>query len=158
MRFRRAKVTLRFPGQYFDKESGLNQNWNREYFTELGRYIQPDPLGVLHATGFLHAKQNGRKGFINLYSYADENPIRYTDRLGLIAGAIGGGLAGVITPPPPYMGIGGGGTAGAGASFGSGGTGFAANAGPSVGTGGEAGSVFGECWLLLGGAGCCDEE
>ncbi len=102
-----ATLNLRFPGQYYDDESGLNQNWNRDYFPELGRYIQPDPLGLLRAMKLLHAKRRGLKGTINLYGYADENPIRYTDRLGLIAGGIGGGVGGIITPPPPGMGIGG---------------------------------------------------
>ncbi|WP_148715527.1 RHS repeat-associated core domain-containing protein [Chitinolyticbacter meiyuanensis] len=36
------KVTynLRFPGQYFDKESGRHYNYFRDYDPRIGRYIQ----------------------------------------------------------------------------------------------------------------------
>jgi RHS repeat-associated protein len=37
---------LRFPGQYFDSETGLNYNYMRDYEAATGRYIQSDPLGL----------------------------------------------------------------------------------------------------------------
>jgi len=37
---------LRFPGQYFDAETDLFQNWNRYYDPSIGRYLQPDPLNL----------------------------------------------------------------------------------------------------------------
>jgi len=37
---------LRFPGQYFDAETGLHQNFFRDYDPQLGRYIEPDPIGL----------------------------------------------------------------------------------------------------------------
>jgi RHS repeat-associated protein len=40
-----ASNNLRFPGQYFLIESGLDYNWYRHYDETLGRYIQPDPVG-----------------------------------------------------------------------------------------------------------------
>ena len=35
---------LRFPGQYWDGETGLAQNLRRDYSSALGRYYQPDPV------------------------------------------------------------------------------------------------------------------
>lgn len=37
------EMNLRFPGQYYDEQSGLYYNHNRYYNPELGRYMQPDP-------------------------------------------------------------------------------------------------------------------
>ena len=60
---------LRFPGQYFDVETRLNQNWNRDYDSTVGRYVQSDPLGVI--------------GGVNTYEYVDGNPLKYIDSDGL---------------------------------------------------------------------------
>ncbi len=46
-----ANITLRFPGQWFQSESGLHQNWMRDYDPTTGRYIQADPLGLVGAGG-----------------------------------------------------------------------------------------------------------
>jgi RHS repeat-associated protein len=35
---------LRFPGQYYDSESGLHYNYFRDYDPQTSRYIEPDPL------------------------------------------------------------------------------------------------------------------
>jgi RHS repeat-associated protein len=40
-----ASLNLRLPGQYFDAETGLHDNWHRTYNPATGRYLQPDPLG-----------------------------------------------------------------------------------------------------------------
>jgi RHS repeat-associated protein len=37
---------LRFPGQYWDEESGLHYNYFRYYDPEVGRFLSPDPLGL----------------------------------------------------------------------------------------------------------------
>ena len=73
---------LRFPGQYFDSESGLHYNYFRDYNPSIGRYMQSDPIGL--------------QGGLNTYSYVGLNPIRYFDLYGLevwdvdgIAGAEG---------------------------------------------------------------------
>ena len=37
---------LRFPGQYFDEETGLHYNYHRYYDPEVGRYFSGDPLNM----------------------------------------------------------------------------------------------------------------
>ncbi len=68
---------LRFPGQWFQTETGLHQNWMRDYDPTTGGYMQADPLGLLDGA--------------SLYGYALQNPGRYTDPTGefipLLAGA-----------------------------------------------------------------------
>ncbi|WP_051809317.1 putative T7SS-secreted protein [Streptomyces sp. NRRL S-378] len=44
-----AHTPLRFPGQYFDAESGLHYNFFRTYDPETARYLTPDPLGLAPA-------------------------------------------------------------------------------------------------------------
>jgi RHS repeat-associated protein len=40
------EFNLRYPGQYFDKESGLHYNGFRTYAPQTGRYTQGDPIGL----------------------------------------------------------------------------------------------------------------
>ncbi|MFE4251643.1 putative T7SS-secreted protein [Streptomyces sp. NPDC056910] len=40
---------LRFPGQYFDPETGLHHNYFRHYDPETARYLSADPLGLAPA-------------------------------------------------------------------------------------------------------------
>ncbi|MET9426112.1 DUF6531 domain-containing protein, partial [Streptomyces sp. NPDC003036] len=44
-----AYTPLRFPGQYFDPESGLHYNHFRYYDSESARYLTQDPLGLVPA-------------------------------------------------------------------------------------------------------------
>jgi len=64
----------RFPGQYFDQETGLHYNYHRYYDPRTGRYITPDPIG--------------QRGGINLYPYASNNPVNASDPYGLFVGSI----------------------------------------------------------------------
>ncbi|MET9861766.1 putative T7SS-secreted protein [Streptomyces smyrnaeus] len=41
-----AYTPLRFPGQYYDPETGLHYNYFRHYDPETARYTSPDPLGL----------------------------------------------------------------------------------------------------------------
>jgi RHS repeat-associated protein len=61
-------INLRFPGQWFQSESGLHQNWMRDYDPATGRYLQADPLGLVDGASF--------------YGYVRQNPGRYLDPRG----------------------------------------------------------------------------
>jgi RHS repeat-associated protein len=60
-----ASLDARFPGQWFMAETGLAYNWHRWYAAGLGRYTQPDPLGL--------------EAGANRYIYANASPLMYVD-------------------------------------------------------------------------------
>jgi len=64
----RVGYALRFPGHYYDSETGLHYNRFRYYDPALGRYLQSDP--------------KGQAGGINIYAYS-ENPLVCVDVFGL---------------------------------------------------------------------------
>ena len=61
---------LRFPGQYYDAETGLNQNWNRDYDPVVARYVESDPLGLAG-------------GSYSTYTYVLNRPTMSADPSGL---------------------------------------------------------------------------
>jgi RHS repeat-associated protein len=61
---------LRFPGQYYDSETGLNYNYFRDYDPQVGRYVESDPIGMAGGT--------------NTYAYTGDRPVGEIDDTGLI--------------------------------------------------------------------------
>ena len=66
--------TSRFPGQWFQSETGLHQNWMRDYDPATGRYMQADPLGLVDGA--------------SVYGYARQSPGRYVDPRGEDSGGM----------------------------------------------------------------------
>jgi len=64
-------LNMRYPGQYFDSETGLNYNYFRDYEPGAGRYVESDPLGL--------------PGGISTYAYVRSNPQLLFDSFGLEA-------------------------------------------------------------------------
>ncbi|MGW0667769.1 putative T7SS-secreted protein [Streptomyces sp. NPDC002746] len=54
---------LRFPGQYYDPETGLHYNLFRHYDPETGRYASPDPLGLAPAPNPVAYVDNPHGGY-----------------------------------------------------------------------------------------------
>ena len=80
---------LRYPGQYYDSESGLSYNSRRDFDPTTGRYVESDPSGLIAG--------------VNTYAYVRSNPLNYIDPSGLYClsnawiDAIGGTVAGAVT-------------------------------------------------------------
>ena len=67
---------LRLPGQVADPLTGWHDNYQRTYDPHWGHYLEPDPLGPLPGN--------------SQYGYADQQPRRYVDPLGLLLVAFDG--------------------------------------------------------------------
>jgi RHS repeat-associated protein len=83
-------INVRFPGQYFDGDTGLHYNYFRYYDPSTGRYVTSDPIGL--------------SGGFNTYSYAGTNPIKNIDKQGLSYWGIPGGMPNP-KPPSPTLGL-----------------------------------------------------
>src|SRR5579862_4534421 len=57
------------PEQYYQSESGLNYNYQRDYDPFTAKYVESDPIGL--------------KGGIDPYAYVDNDPLFWVDPSGL---------------------------------------------------------------------------
>ncbi len=62
-------LNLRFPGQYYDDETGLHYNYFRDYEPGTGRYVESDPIGL--------------RGGAATYAYVGSNSLSRADPKGL---------------------------------------------------------------------------
>jgi RHS repeat-associated protein len=83
---------LRFPGQYYDAETGLFYNHFRDcYDPTTGRYCQSDPIGLAG-------------GSFSTYTYVGGNPISWTDPRGEAGNWVTSLIGGVIGATQGYLG------------------------------------------------------
>jgi RHS repeat-associated protein len=67
---------LRFPGQYYMAETGLSQNYFRDFDPAVGRYVESDPIGL-------------KGGSYSTYSYVSDGPTANSDPSGLLVRGAG---------------------------------------------------------------------
>jgi RHS repeat-associated protein len=80
------KYNLRFPGQYYDSETGTNYNYFRDYDPAIGRYLESDPIGL--------------DGGVNTFAYALNAPVKRKDFFGL--DTCGSGFNEGLVPDNPF--------------------------------------------------------
>lgn len=87
----RGRRNVILPGQYYDAETGLNDNYFRDYDPATGRYVESDPIGL--------------DGGLSTYAYALGDPIGKSDESGLIVILPGvvGAVVEVLTGRPPKV-------------------------------------------------------
>jgi RHS repeat-associated protein len=74
---------FRYTGREFDAETGLYYYRARYYSADLGRFLEPDPIGFGDG--------------MNVYAYVGNNPINFVDPLGL--SKVGSGSISSLQPP-----------------------------------------------------------
>jgi len=66
---KQVTLNIRLPGQYYDEETGLHDNWHRTYNPGTGRYLQPDPISYRDGP--------------DAYLYAQGDPLNMSDPTGV---------------------------------------------------------------------------
>jgi len=81
---------FRFPGQYFDEETGLHYNYFRYYHSDTGRYLRPDPIHSVQPRGsiipYLTPYLLNTPQELSLFAYVTGNPLKCVDPDGLNIG------------------------------------------------------------------------
>jgi RHS repeat-associated protein len=81
---------FRFPGQYFDEETGLHYNYFRYYHPNIGRYSRPDPSHSVQPRGsiipYLTPYLLNTPQELSLFAYVKGNPLKCVDPDGLNIG------------------------------------------------------------------------
>jgi RHS repeat-associated protein len=81
-----SRVSQKFTGQPHDNGTGLDYFGARFYSASMGRFISPDPV-------LLTSSRMRQPHTLNLYAYANNNPLRYIDPSGMNAEP---------SPPTPF--------------------------------------------------------
>ena len=76
----RVTMNVRLAGQYYDPETGTNDNLNREYDPSTGRYLTPDPIA---SNAWLDLDATNRMSGVNPYAYVSADPLGHVDTQGL---------------------------------------------------------------------------
>jgi RHS repeat-associated protein len=82
---------LRFPGQYYDQETGMHYNHHRYFDPSTGRYISVDPLHQISSLPkpipFMIPYMLKNPQELNDFTYSNQNPIKLFDATGLACGS-----------------------------------------------------------------------
>lgn len=111
---------LRLPGQEFDGEAWWNHNGVRDYAPTLGRYLEPDPIGIAGPNkGYTGARFYSTASTLSiggpirftyrtdLYSYVSNSPVNALDPFGmdtfLVNRSLGGDSAAAMGSHQPHV-------------------------------------------------------
>jgi RHS repeat-associated protein len=104
------KYAMRFPGQYYDTETGTHYNYYRDYDPTIGRYEQSDPIGLragLNTYLYVRADPPRRRDPLGLETMCDPTGSGYCSEvpdIDLTAGCGSGSLGPIIPNAPPWAG------------------------------------------------------